>query len=201
MNAGPGPELSACQRVDFDQDQSRRTSCFSARLLRPAKLLGDELWAFVVLPREASERLPRRGRTSVEGTLDGYPFHATLEPDGKLSHWLQIGAELLKTAGAGFGDIVRIEIRPMAQEPKPAVPADLRAALATSPEASATWDDTTTIARLDWIHWITSAKQARTRLRRIQDARQMLASGKRRVCCFDPSGYYSKAFGAPEAAE
>ena len=29
----------------------------------------------------------------------------------------------------------------------------------------------------------------------------MLAEGKRRVCCFDPSGYYSKAFKVPEAAE
>jgi hypothetical protein len=29
----------------------------------------------------------------------------------------------------------------------------------------------------------------------------MLAAGKRRVCCFDPSGYYSKALAAPEAAE
>jgi hypothetical protein len=26
----------------------------------------------------------------------------------------------------------------------------------------------------------------------------MLASGKKQVCCFDQSGYYSKAFRAPE---
>jgi hypothetical protein len=29
----------------------------------------------------------------------------------------------------------------------------------------------------------------------------MLASGKRRACCFDRSGIYSKAFSAPKAAE
>ncbi len=29
----------------------------------------------------------------------------------------------------------------------------------------------------------------------------MLASGKRRVCCFDPSGFYSKAFKAPQPAD
>ena len=49
-----------------------------------------------------------------------------------------------------------------------------------------------TIARLDWIHWITSAKQLKTRAKRIGDACDMLASGKKRVCCFDQSGYYSK---------
>lgn len=55
------------------------------------------------------------------------------------------------------------------------------------------------VARVDWIHWIVSAKQAQTRAKRISDACEMLASGERRVCCFDPSGFYSKAFGAPKA--
>jgi len=57
-----------------------------------------------------------------------------------------------------------------------------------SPPARATWEATTTIARIDWIHWIESAKQAKTRASRIADAADMLASGKKRVCCFDPSG-------------
>jgi uncharacterized protein YdeI (YjbR/CyaY-like superfamily) len=87
------------------------------------------------------------------------------------------------------------------QEPEPEIPSDLQEALAAAPEARAVWDDTTTIARLDWIHWITSAKQSKTRAKRVIDACDMLASGKRRVCCFDPSGYYSKAFCAPKAAD
>ncbi|MGH8162111.1 MAG: YdeI/OmpD-associated family protein, partial [Gammaproteobacteria bacterium] len=44
-------------------------------------------------------------------------------------------------------------------------------------------------------------KQSKTRTRRIDNACDMLASGKRRVCCFDPSGFYSKSFGAPKAAD
>ncbi len=81
------------------------------------------------------------------------------------------------------------------------MPSDLLAALNAAPDARAVWDATTTIARLDWIHWITSAKQAKTRTQRISDACDMLASGKKRVCCFDPSGFYSKALKAPQAAE
>ncbi|HEX5739012.1 MAG TPA: YdeI/OmpD-associated family protein [Hydrogenophaga sp.] len=94
-----------------------------------------------------------------------------------------------------------MEIMPVEQEPEPEVPADLQAALSGSPEAKAHWTDTTTIARLDWIHWITTAKQAKTRAKRISDACNMLGSGKRRVCCFDPSGFYSKAFSAPKTAD
>jgi len=89
----------------------------------------------------------------------------------------------------------------VAQEPEPDVPPDLREALEAHPESRATWDATTTIARLDWIHWITSAKQAKTRKKRINDACDMLASGEKRVCCFDPSGYYSKAFSAPQTLD
>lgn len=176
-------------------------SRFKAKLLRPAKAGGDTLWAFVVLPKNASAKLPRRGRTTVEGTINGHCFRATLEPDGQLSHWLQVNRELLKAADADIGDIATFEIMPVEQEPEPEIPSDLREALAASPEAQAVWDDTTTIARLDWIHWITSAKQAKTRAQRISNACSMLVSGKRRVCCFDPSGYYSKAFSAPKAAE
>lgn len=157
--------------------------------------------AFVVLPSSASEKLPRRGRTTVEGTINDHRFQVTLEPDGQLSHWLPVDKVMLKAAGVGIGDIATVEIAPVEQEPEPEIPSDFREALAAAPEARAVWDDTTTIARLDWIHWITSAKQVKTRAQRIASACDMLASGKRRVCCFDPSGYYSRALSAPKAAD
>lgn len=181
--------------------QSDTRSRFKAKLLRPAKSGRDTPWAFVILPERASAKLPRRGRTTVEGSINGHDFRATLEPDGQLSHWLRANKELLETAGVNIGDIVTFEIMSVEQEPEAEIPSDLQDALAAAPEARAVWDDTTTIARLDWIHWITSAKQSKTRTKRISDACDMLASGKRRVCCFDPSGYYSKAFSAPKAAD
>jgi hypothetical protein len=174
-------------------------SRFKAKLLCPAKPGNDSSWAFVNLPKDASEHLPRRGRTTVNGTINGHSFQATLEPDGQLSHWLRVSKELREAAGADIGDVVELEIKAAEQEPEPELPSDLLAALAANPEARAVWDGTTTIARLDWIHWITSAKQDKTRVKRISDACDMLASGKGRVCCFDQSGYYSKAFSPPVA--
>ena len=176
-------------------------SRFVAKLLRPAKLGNDASWAFVVLPREASELLPRRGRTTVDGTINGHPFRATLEPDGQLSHWLQVSGALHETVGAAVGDMVTLELSPVQKEPEPDIPADFQEALAAAPAARDVWNKTTTLARVDWIHWITSAKQLKTRAKRIGDACEMLASGKKQVCCFDQSGYYSKAFRAPAAEE
>lgn len=177
-------------------------SKFKTKLRRPATLSGsDSPWAFIVLPKSESDKLPRRGRTTIEGTINGCFFQVTLEPDGQLSHWLRVGKELLETTGASIGDNVTLEIMPVENEPEPDIPPDFEKALAAVPEARAAWEDTTTIARLDWIHWITTAKQAKTRAQRIDKACDMLASGKRRVCCFDPSGYYSKALSAPPEAK
>lgn len=178
-------------------DRSR----FEATLQRPADPGEEGEWAFLVLPRSVSEALPRRGRTTVEGSLDGHAFQATLEPDGRLSHWLRVDEALLKASRARVGDTVCLEIAPVEREPEPEPPSDLRAALALAPEAAAVWDATTTIARVDWIHWIESAKQSKTRKRRIENACDMLASGQKRVCCFDPSGFYSKGLAAPKAAD
>ncbi|MGV3741354.1 MAG: YdeI/OmpD-associated family protein [Burkholderiaceae bacterium] len=158
-------------------------------------------WGFVILPMEVSAKLPRRGRTSIDGTINGHGFRALLEPDGMKSHWLRIDQALFEAAGVALGEMAQLEIMAVEQEPEPEVPADLLKALEASPDSRATWNDTTTLARLDWIHWVTSAKQEKTRKKRIKAACDMLASEEKRVCCFDPSGYYSKAFSAPQSAD
>ncbi|MFZ1892191.1 MAG: DUF1905 domain-containing protein, partial [Formosimonas sp.] len=53
---------------------------FKAQLLRPVHSSGEQIWAFVVLPKNVSETLPRRGRCTVVGTLNGCPFQSLLEP-------------------------------------------------------------------------------------------------------------------------
>ena len=172
---------------------------FTAKLLRPAATTPKaDSWTFLILPKDASAKLPSRGMTTVEGTINGFPFRATLEPDGQKSHWLKVDRKLREAAGAEAGDEVTLELASEALEPT--VPADLQKALAAAPKARAMWSDITTNARTDWIHWIISAKQPETRARRVKNACSMLAGGKRRVCCFDRSGFYSKSFSAPEAA-
>jgi Bacteriocin-protection, YdeI or OmpD-Associated/Domain of unknown function (DUF1905) len=174
---------------------------FKAKLCRPAESAKTRSWSFLVLPKNASAKLPSRGMTAIEGTLNGFPFQATLEPDGQKSHWLKVDRKLSEAAGAEAGDVVTLDIAPAAEEPEPAVPSDLRKALAAAaPKARALWSDITPIARRDWIHWITSARQPETRAHRIKNACSRLAAGKRRVCCFDRSGFYSKSLSAPKEA-
>jgi hypothetical protein len=174
---------------------------FKAKLFRPAEAEKADSWMFLILPKEASAKLPSRGMTPIEGTINGFPFQAALEPDGQKSHWLKVDRKLSTSVGAATGDIVTLEIAPAGKETEPEVPTDLKKALtAAAPKTRAVWSDITPNARRDWIHWITSAKQKETRTRRIKNACSMLATGKRRVCCFDRSGFYSKSLSAPKAA-
>lgn len=172
---------------------------FKATVLKPQKGHAD-FAAFVVVPKEVSECLPRRGRTTVEVSVADYDFQVTLEPDGNLSHWLKLSPEDLALGKLSVGDAYIFEVAPTKEEPEPSVPQDLADAIQNVPKALKTWEATTTIARVDWIHWVESAKQAKTRDKRISDACRMLSEGEKRVCCFDNSGFYSKTLKLPKVA-
>jgi hypothetical protein len=120
----------------------------------------------------------------VEGTINNFPFRAALEPNGKGSHRLTVNKAMRDAAGADAVETVTVEIARAGEEPEIRVPMDLRKALEAAPLAQAGWQDITAMARRDWILSISSAKQPETRKRRIEKACDMLASGKRRLCCF-----------------
>lgn len=46
------------------------------------------------------------------------------------------------------------------------------------------WEDISSLARNEWICWITSAKKDDTRQRRIRIMIENLSKGKRRPCCW-----------------
>ena len=77
-----------------------------AKLLRPAVSPNADSWMFLILPKNASAKLPSRGMTPIEGSLNGIPFQALLEPDGQKSHWLKVDRKVRKAAGADAGDVV-----------------------------------------------------------------------------------------------
>jgi len=171
---------------------------FEATLRRPGGKDSGATWAFLNLPQAASDKLPSRSMVSVNGTFNGTPFQATLEPDGKGGHWLRVEPELRAAASVKAGDVVQLEIAPMREEPEPVVPDDFAAALSAAPDlAQATWRAITAVARRDWIFWIVSGKKAETRVKRVDVAISKLSAGSRRPCCFDRSGKYSNSLSCP----
>ena len=156
---------------------------FKARLFRHPKTAKTGSWTLLNVPRWVSKKLPSRGMTRVEGTMNGHPFRAALEPNTSGSHWLHVNKAMREGAGADAGDTVKLDF--LGPEPVPTIPADLRAALTASHEAKTLWKHLTPIGRCDWIRWIDSAKRSETRARRITRAVEWLSSGKRHPCCMN----------------
>lgn len=157
---------------------------FRAELFRPKETEKIGSGALLTLPRNASAKLPSQSMMMVEGTINSFPFRAALEAIGKGGHWLKVNEALRDAAGADTGDTVAVEITRVGEEPEARMPMELSKALRVAPRAQASWADITPTARQNWILWITTAKQPETRTGRIEKACDMLASGKRRVCCF-----------------
>lgn len=155
------------------------------------KLFKIKSWIILRLPEEASSKLPTRGMTMVEGTINEIPFKTLLEPDGrygpglKPSHWFPPSVELLRNAHAGAGDTVKLSIEPTKKWIEPEMPQDLREAITNSPKAEALWKDITPLARWDWIRWIRAVKTPETRKKHIDVMLDKLNKGMRRPCCFN----------------
>ncbi len=127
----------------------------------------------------------------MKGSVGGVDLWTVAWPDGKGGHWLKLAS------GERPGGEVDVEISPVKEWPEPTVPNDLSAALGRSPEAMALWSKVSAAIRTDWIYWLDTSKRAETRAKRIEAACDMLAKGKKKVCCFDRSGIYSKAISCP----
>jgi hypothetical protein len=156
-----------------------------------AKLVKINGWTILKLPESDSAQLPSRGSTMVSGTLNGVPFKALLEPDGKYgpglkpSHWFSPSKQLLEKASAQVGDIVHVSLEPTKEWIEPEIPEDFKKALKSSPKAEALWNDITPMAHWDWIRWIRAVKTPETRQKHIEVALDKLNKGMRRPCCFN----------------
>ncbi|MBP6942678.1 MAG: YdeI/OmpD-associated family protein [Candidatus Buchananbacteria bacterium] len=64
------------------------------------------------------------------------------------------------------------------------VPADLRLALQSSSATLEKWNNLTSLARNEWICWVTFVKQVKTRQEHIERLIKEVKAGKRRPCCW-----------------
>ena len=156
---------------------------FKARLFRHPNgaKAGGSATLLLDVPAVISKKAHSSGMTTVEGTINGHPFRATLEPNASTGHWLPVSEAMRQGADADVGDTVQLAI--LEPEPEPIMPSDLRVALTASDKAKTLWKDLTPIGRTDWIRWVVSARQPETRARRIRRIVEQLSEGKRRPCC------------------
>ena len=91
-------------------------------------------WTLLNVPKMVSKKLLSRGMAKVEGTMNGHPFRAALEPNTSGSHRLRVNKAMRDGAGADAGDMVKLVI--LGPEPEPTAPAESHGASNSFPQES-----------------------------------------------------------------
>jgi hypothetical protein len=138
-------------------------------------------WTFIFFPKRVTDFLGSRAMVPVSGTIAGHVFRTTLASSGNGTHVMTVSKALQSAAAIKAGDTVKVTLQVDREQRAVTIPPDLRDALRVSSKATSLWKSITPRAREEWIEWISGAKKADTRTRRVAGAISKLESGKRRA--------------------
>ncbi|CAN5385968.1 hypothetical protein BH09ACT10_BH09ACT10_05310 [soil metagenome] len=145
---------------------------------RTTLLLARKTATGIEVPPHIVESFGACKRVPVQVTINGHAYASTIASMGGV-YLIPVSAEHREAAGITAGDEVEVtlvhDLAPRVIEP----PADLALALASSPDAESFFASLSNSHRRSYVDWISSAKQDETRARRIVQAVEMLASGRK----------------------
>jgi Bacteriocin-protection, YdeI or OmpD-Associated/Domain of unknown function (DUF1905) len=123
---------------------------------------------------EGAKRFP------VVATVNGYTWRTSVARMGG-EYLLGLNREVREGAGVQAGDEVEVTVELDMAPREVEVPEALAAALATDPQAGASFERMAFTHRKEYARWIAEAKQEETRQRRVRQALEMIRAGKTRT--------------------
>jgi hypothetical protein len=122
---------------------------------------------------EGAKRFP------VVATVNGYTWRTSVTRMGG-EFLLGLNQAVRRAAGVVAGDLVEIAVELDAAPREVDMPEALVAALATDSKARAAFEGMAFTHRREYARWVAEAKREETRQRRVQQALEMIRSGKTR---------------------
>lgn len=133
--------------------------------------------AYVALPPGVLAALGGGARVRVKGTLNGVDFRSNTMPMGGGAACLGVHKATREAAGAGFGEVVAIEVE-RDDAPRPIeVPPALAAALDGETGLRASFEKLSPSRRRELATWVAEAKRDDTRARRVAQTLDRLREG------------------------
>lgn len=134
--------------------------------------------AYIIIPFDV-EQIFGKKRVKVKATFDGEPYRGSLVRMGEPHHILIIRKDIRQKIGKTFGDSVIVTVVEDSDPRIVEIPADVAAALTLHPQANAFFQQLAYSHKREYIAWITDAKRAETRIRRINKMVNMLNEGQK----------------------
>ena len=141
--------------------------------------LGGKTATGIQVPEDVVEALAAGKRPAVTVQVGAHRYRTTVAPRAG-RFYIPLSAENREAAGVQAGDDVEVEIDVDTEPRVMEAPDDLAQALALDDRAREFFDTLSYSHRRAYVDWITSAKKPETRERRIGQAVEMLAEGRRR---------------------
>ncbi|RZU48478.1 uncharacterized protein DUF1905 [Krasilnikovia cinnamomea] len=133
--------------------------------------------AFVMLPEHVRSALGGGSRMRVTGTLNGVEFASSTMGMGGGKVCLGLHKATREAAGVAIGDVVEVTVERDDRPRVLTVPDDLATALAGDEAAAAAFERLSFSHRREYVEWITEAKRAETRARRVAQTLERLRTG------------------------
>jgi hypothetical protein len=133
--------------------------------------------AYVEPPFDVEEVFGAR-RVKVLATFNGVEYRGSLVRMGGC-YMLGLTQEIRKKIGKDFGDTINVTIEKDEEERIIDVPDDFKEAMDLNLEALRTYEKLSYSGKKDYILWITDAKKAETRQKRIEKSIELLQQGKK----------------------
>jgi hypothetical protein len=132
--------------------------------------------AYVLFPFDVEKEFGTKGKVAVKAAFNGVPYTGSLVKYGNPQHMLPILKAIREQTGTGPGDIVEVEVwkdeAPRAIE----IPAELKAAIKKH-GLMPVFEQLSYTHQKEYCRWITEAKKEETRLRRLNEAVELLKNG------------------------
>ena len=137
-------------------------------------------WTLLRVPFDVENVFGRRGRVSVSGTLNGFPFRSSIFPDGAGKHFMMVNKAMRQGAGVESGDTLSASMTVDTARRTVIVPKDLKTALSHDKAAAAAFKALAYSHQKEFVEWIEGANRPETRAARVAKTLTM-ATERRRV--------------------
>ncbi|MGZ8527874.1 MAG: YdeI/OmpD-associated family protein [Candidatus Limnocylindrales bacterium] len=145
---------------------------FETVLHRPE---GDGTTTFIEIPLDV-RAVFGRARPPVTVTINGFTYRSTVAVYGE-GYFLPVNKVNRAGAGVDAGDRVTVELASDTSARTVDVPDDLAEALLADPEVNERFDGLAYSHRVEYVRWVSEAKKAETRERRIAETVSRLQEG------------------------
>lgn len=137
----------------------------------------NKAWCFIAVPFDAAKLWGTRGRISVKGTINGFPYRTNIQPM-KGRQLLTFNKQLQAGAKARAGDMVSVVMERDTEERTVDIPPELALLLRKENAVRTLWSSLAFTHRKEFAQWISGAKQEETRKRRAAKAVVMILEKK-----------------------